>query len=195
MILDEPTVGSDPMLGDYIWRYLHLLCERENIVIILVTHYIEEATKAHLTGIMRDGRMLEEGTPNNLINRYQQTTLEEVFLHLCLRGKSKDFMPYDEFFEENAQKSIDPKMEILQKKSIESDPNQSNLLLDFWILLVLMHKNLSKFFQFNITMLIFLVPAFQALILGLMYDVDSVAVGVNFFLRYQFIFNLLINFC
>ncbi|KAF7488872.1 ABC transporter G family member 20 [Sarcoptes scabiei] len=178
MILDEPTVGSDPMLGDYIWRYLHLLCERENIVIILVTHYIEEATKAHLTGIMRDGRMLEEGTPNNLINRYQQTTLEEVFLHLCLRGKSKDFMPSDEFFEENAQKSIDPKMEILQKKSIESDPNQSNLLLDFWILLVLMHKNLSKFFQFNITMLIFLVPAFQALILGLMYDVDSVAIPI-----------------
>ena len=83
MILDEPTVGSDPTLGDYIWKYLHLLCQQDNIVIIVVTHYIEEASRAHIVGIMREGRILEEDDPLSLIERYEQQTLENVFLYLC----------------------------------------------------------------------------------------------------------------
>ena len=42
LILDEPTVGSDPLLGDCIWKYLHQCC-RDNITVVIVTHYIQEA--------------------------------------------------------------------------------------------------------------------------------------------------------
>ncbi|XP_017488688.1 PREDICTED: ABC transporter G family member 20-like, partial [Rhagoletis zephyria] len=82
LILDEPTVGSDPVLGNCIWNYLHQCC-LENISIIIVTHYIEEATFGHVVGIMRNGTILTEGSPNQLTAKYGQQTLEDVFLHLC----------------------------------------------------------------------------------------------------------------
>ena len=84
MILDEPTVGSDPTLGDYIWKYLHLLCQQDNIVIIVVTHYIEEARQANVVGLMRQGRLLAENSPDQLMVDHNLDTLEDVFLKLCM---------------------------------------------------------------------------------------------------------------
>lgn len=50
---------------------------------MITTHYIEEARQAHVVGFMRDGRMLEEGTPDDLIEKYHTESLEDTFLHLC----------------------------------------------------------------------------------------------------------------
>lgn len=62
-ILDEPTVGTDPMLGDQIWSYLRTNCN-QGLTVILVTHYILEASLAHHVGMMRSGRLIEEGVFN-----------------------------------------------------------------------------------------------------------------------------------
>lgn len=179
MILDEPTVGSDPTLGDYIWKYLHLLCSQENIIIIVVTHYIEEAGRAHITGIMRDGQMLEQGPPKLLIERYRQNTLEDVFLHLCMTNVKPLTIENDN--DKNLLITINDNQQVVNNNvEINSETTFfSNAILNLWILAVLIHKNLSQFFQFNITLLVFLIPAFQALILGLLYDVDSVAVCLS----------------
>ena len=53
--------------------------------IVITTHYIEEARQAHRVGMMRFGKLLEEGTPDDLMARYQKPNLEDVFLELCLR--------------------------------------------------------------------------------------------------------------
>lgn len=182
MILDEPTVGSDPTLGDYIWKYLHMLCSQENIIIIVVTHYIEEAGRAHITGIMRDGQMLEQGPPKLLIERYQQNTLEDVFLHLCMTNVKPLINENDNknLMINMDQQSIINNQQVAKNVQQKSETFFSNVILNLWILVVLIHKNLSQFFQFNITLLVFLIPAFQALILGLLYDVDSVAVCLFF---------------
>ena len=49
------------------------LSSEENTTIIITTHYIEEARRAHRLGFMRFGRIIEENDPNYFINKYQQS--------------------------------------------------------------------------------------------------------------------------
>ncbi len=51
---------------------------------MITTHYIEEARQANVVGMMRFGRLLAEGHPDTLLEEYERSTLEDVFLHLCL---------------------------------------------------------------------------------------------------------------
>eukprot|EP00041_Stephanoeca_diplocostata_P023505 m.579068 g.579068 ORF g.579068 m.579068 type:complete len:963 (-) comp22311_c0_seq1:316-3204(-) len=87
LVLDEPTVGVDPLLRAKIWAYLQELTNRPGGPSILITtHYIEEARQSDLVGMMRDGALLAEDTPAALLRQYQCSTLEDVFLLLC-RGR------------------------------------------------------------------------------------------------------------
>lgn len=47
LILDEPTAGVDPVLRDRIWNYLAEITQKENMAVIITTHYIEECRQAH----------------------------------------------------------------------------------------------------------------------------------------------------
>lgn len=85
LILDEPTVGVDPLLRAKIWHHMIELASNQQTTIIITTHYIEEARQANVVGLMRDGQLLAESEPNALIASYSMTTLEDVFLHLCRR--------------------------------------------------------------------------------------------------------------
>lgn len=84
LILDEPTVGVDPLLRQSIWNYLITLTHREAISVIITTHYIEEARLANLVGLMRQGRMLAQAAPDALMHQHGMLTLEDVFLKLCM---------------------------------------------------------------------------------------------------------------
>ena len=88
LLLDEPTVGVDPLLRSRIWSHLATLSQ-QGTTIIITTHYIEEARQAHYVGFMRNGRILEEGQPDELIGRYEARTLEDVFLKLCTRQEER----------------------------------------------------------------------------------------------------------
>uniref|UniRef100_T1J7I5 ABC transporter domain-containing protein n=1 Tax=Strigamia maritima TaxID=126957 RepID=T1J7I5_STRMM len=79
LILDEPTVGVDPL----IWNHLLTIVRENNVSVILTTHYIEEVRQADMVGMMRDGSILAEDTPNNLLARHESANLEDVFLKLC----------------------------------------------------------------------------------------------------------------
>ncbi|XP_050542636.1 ABC transporter G family member 20-like isoform X2 [Daktulosphaira vitifoliae] len=82
IILDEPTVGIDPVIRESIWEYLVQL-SAEGKTIVITTHYIEEATKANLVGLMRNGILIGEDSPSSLIRKQNVSTLEEAFLSLC----------------------------------------------------------------------------------------------------------------
>ncbi|XP_050449540.1 ABC transporter G family member 23 isoform X2 [Cataglyphis hispanica] len=82
LILDEPTVGVDPLLRQSIWNHLVQITKDGNKTVIITTHYIEEARQAHTIGLMRSGRLLAEEAPNTLLQIYNCATLEEVFLKL-----------------------------------------------------------------------------------------------------------------
>lgn len=83
LILDEPTVGVDPVLRQTIWDYLVSLSKEERLTVIITTHYIEEARAANVVGLMRYGKLLVEASPELLLRKFNLITLEEVFLKLC----------------------------------------------------------------------------------------------------------------
>ncbi|CAF3580506.1 unnamed protein product [Rotaria sp. Silwood1] len=89
LILDEPTVGVDPLLREKIWSHLINISKTSKTTIIITTHYIEEARKADRVGLMRSGRMLAEDEPSLLLNKYNQTSLENVFLQLCFQDQNR----------------------------------------------------------------------------------------------------------
>ncbi|CAL1673499.1 unnamed protein product [Lasius platythorax] len=82
LILDEPTVGVDPLLRQSIWNHLVQITKDGNKTVIITTHYIEEARQAHTIGLMRSGRLLAEEAPMTLLQIYNCASLEEVFLKL-----------------------------------------------------------------------------------------------------------------
>lgn len=89
LILDEPTVGVDPLLRQSIWKHLVTLAQTEKITVVITTHYIEEARQANVVGLMRHGKLLAEDSPDNLMAQHGMDNLEDVFLKLCISDSSR----------------------------------------------------------------------------------------------------------
>jgi len=86
LILDEPTVGVDPIVRSRIWNHLSLL-GRSGVTTVITTHYVEEARQADTVGIMREGKIMVEEEPDGLMIRFGVETLEKAFLKLCTEGE------------------------------------------------------------------------------------------------------------
>jgi len=83
--LDEPTVGMDARARRKTWEFIGSLKE-ENKTIILTTHYIEEAEAlSDRVGIIDYGKLMELGTPQELMKKYETKNLEQVFLKITGR--------------------------------------------------------------------------------------------------------------
>ncbi|XP_072907315.1 ABC transporter G family member 20 isoform X1 [Hemitrygon akajei] len=83
LLLDEPTVGVDPVLRARIWQHLVDIVKDQRTSVIITTHYIEEARQADLVGLMRNGKLLAEAPPDYLLRFHNMSSLENVFLKLC----------------------------------------------------------------------------------------------------------------
>uniref|UniRef100_A0A673C6L8 Uncharacterized protein n=1 Tax=Sphaeramia orbicularis TaxID=375764 RepID=A0A673C6L8_9TELE len=83
LILDEPTVGVDPVLRAKIWQHLVEIVKTGKVSVIITTHYIEEARQANVVGLMRNGHLLAEAPPEAVMKLHSATTLEHAFLQLC----------------------------------------------------------------------------------------------------------------
>ncbi|MDQ0242592.1 ABC-2 type transport system ATP-binding protein [Bacillus fengqiuensis] len=79
LILDEPTVGIDPVLRKSIWEAFYDL-KKKGTTIIVTTHVMDEAEKCDRLGLMRDGRLIAIGTPKELKDKTNTATIEEAFL-------------------------------------------------------------------------------------------------------------------
>jgi ABC-2 type transport system ATP-binding protein len=79
LILDEPTVGIDPELRQSIWAELYRL-KNEGKTILVTTHVMDEAEKCDRLAMVRDGEIITSGSPAELKEQYEITSLEEVFL-------------------------------------------------------------------------------------------------------------------
>lgn len=79
IILDEPTVGCDPLVCEFMWQYLRKLVAQKDSTIILTTHYLEESRRADIIGFMKNGRILCEGEPNEVMHYYGAKNIEDAF--------------------------------------------------------------------------------------------------------------------
>ncbi len=85
LILDEPTAGVDVELRLELWRYM----QKENKAgtsILLTTHYIEEAEELcdHIA-LINHGKIVDQGTPDELKKKFKKKTLEDVYLSVVGR--------------------------------------------------------------------------------------------------------------
>jgi lipooligosaccharide transport system ATP-binding protein len=82
VVLDEPTTGLDPQARLAVWNLLDGL-RSEGVTLIVTTHYMEEAQRiCDRLVIMDNGRIVAEGAPAELLERYGEATLEGVFLQI-----------------------------------------------------------------------------------------------------------------
>ena len=79
LVLDEPTVGIDPALRRKVWRELYK--QRDNGVgILITTHVMDEAELCNKVGLLLGGKIIAFDTPNNLKEKNNVNTIEDVFL-------------------------------------------------------------------------------------------------------------------
>jgi ABC-2 type transport system ATP-binding protein len=80
LLLDEPTVGVDPPLRVAFWQYFRHL-NQEGVTILISSHVMDEAERCDRLVLLRDGRILAEGSAGDLRQQAGASTLEEAFLH------------------------------------------------------------------------------------------------------------------
>ena len=84
MLLDEPTASLDPDSADWVRGYLETYRARSGATILMASHNMAEVERlcSHVL-MMRRGRIVDCGAPDELIARYGRRTLEEVFVHIA----------------------------------------------------------------------------------------------------------------
>ena len=75
LILDEPTTGLDPKTRQIVWGLIDKVRHETGMTVFLTTHYLEESELATDVVIMNHGRIIAQGTPNDLKNRYSHDYL------------------------------------------------------------------------------------------------------------------------
>ncbi|PZT68893.1 ABC transporter ATP-binding protein [Streptomyces sp. SW4] len=82
LVLDEPTVGLDPVLRRDLWALFHDLAADRGATLLVSSHVMDEAERCHRLLLMREGEILAEDTPDALRTRTGADTVEEAFLRL-----------------------------------------------------------------------------------------------------------------
>jgi len=81
LVLDEPTVGLDPVLRRSLWDLFHRLSS-DGATLLVSSHVMDEAARCDELVLMRDGEMLASGAPDELLERTGTSEIEDAFLAL-----------------------------------------------------------------------------------------------------------------
>lgn len=85
LFLDEPTLGLDVISRKELWKIINEL--KGKITIILTTHYMEEAESlSDEVGIMKNGTLIDVGTPKELIKKTKTKNFEDAFVKIATGG-------------------------------------------------------------------------------------------------------------
>lgn len=83
LFLDEPTLGLDPQTRNQLWTHVRHLNETEGVTVFLTTHYMDEAERvAQRIAVIDHGRIVAQGSPQELKQQTGTNSLEEAFLAL-----------------------------------------------------------------------------------------------------------------
>jgi len=84
IVLDEPTVGIDPVLRELFWEEFYRL-KKNGRAIIVTTHVMDEADKCDRLILLRNGNIIEDGAPEELKQKTGEGTLEAIFIQSARR--------------------------------------------------------------------------------------------------------------
>jgi ABC-2 type transport system ATP-binding protein len=88
LLLDEPTVGVDPVLRVSLWEHFRSL-NAEGSTVLLTTHVMDEADRCDSVALIDAGRTIAEGTPQELRERTGASTIEEAYLWFARRTREE----------------------------------------------------------------------------------------------------------
>lgn len=88
LILDEPTVGIDPVLRREFWNEFEKLKEK-GVTIIVTTHVMDEADHCDRLALIRDGFIIAEGTPEEIKKGSGKNNIEDAFLYFSAMRKER----------------------------------------------------------------------------------------------------------
>jgi len=86
--LDEPTAGVDPKLRRSFWDYFNRLAEQD-VTLVVTTHLVDEALRCHVVGFLNAGRLLTQGTPDEILAETGMSNLDDAFIALQERGEEE----------------------------------------------------------------------------------------------------------
>ena len=86
LILDEPTVGLDPVLRRDLWATFAALAAR-GVTLLVSSHVMDEAARCERLLLMREGHLLADLTPDDLLVRTASATYDEAFVRLIEQGQ------------------------------------------------------------------------------------------------------------
>ena len=88
LLLDEPTASLDPETGDFVRTFLENYKKEKKISVLLASHNMDEVKRlCDSVLMMKDGIIVDRGTPNDLILKHGRKNLEEVFLEIARNKK------------------------------------------------------------------------------------------------------------
>ncbi|MGB3438514.1 MAG: ABC transporter ATP-binding protein [Actinophytocola sp.] len=87
LVLDEPTVGLDPVLREDLWALFHRLAD-QGVTLLVSSHVMDEAARCQRLLLLREGRILADDTPAGLRTSTGANDLEQAFLSLVRRQES-----------------------------------------------------------------------------------------------------------
>ena len=83
LLLDEPTASLDPDIGDYVRSYVQTYKSKNKVTILLASHNMAEVERLCDSVIMmKKGKIIDQGTSKEIINRHGRANLEETFLKI-----------------------------------------------------------------------------------------------------------------
>ncbi len=85
LVLDEPTVGLDPVLRRDLWALFHELAT-SGVSLVVSSHVMDEAERCHRLLLMRDGTIVADDTPAGLLERTGGSDVEDAFLRIADAG-------------------------------------------------------------------------------------------------------------
>ena len=153
ILMDEPTVGIDPQSRNHIFELVHYL-KKKGVTILYTTHYMEEADKlCDSIAIMDNGKILMQGNPKTLVNKYG--TCQLIF-----KTNKKELNNVNKFISNLIRSKLiyDANM-VNNKLIIKSIDLKDNLKIVEEV------NNISKKFKINISLINIITPNLESLFL------------------------------
>ena len=142
LILDEPTVGLDPLLREKLWGFLWNITRTTKLSVIITTHYIDEAQKSDTVGLMRSGVLMTEGSPKSIMAQTGAGRLEDAFLEFC--NKPKTILKLQDVIETSSTADY----EIRKNETVSDEETEKNRsFFRRQIISILLYKYIIQFLR------------------------------------------------
>jgi ABC-2 type transport system ATP-binding protein len=94
LLLDEPTASLDPEIADKVRKIIRRIQKERNLGILYTSHNMRDVEEVcDRVVFMHRGKVVTEGTPADIVSRFQQTSMEDVFIRIVRDGVIEDAQP------------------------------------------------------------------------------------------------------